>query len=231
MISGFYAVATAGTDPNKILVDSITSFAPSLKHMQWSKSNNKIAHTYREVEQVKGINDVYDFDSPIPDLSVSFSLKHVNLTPYAGSIELGSDTATMIGNHEAYFIEQAQLIARDLGMKLERSIFERIVRTSVDTNRRWSMFDSATPQEQNTLVAVTWQSKECCGLYSPVYGRVDSDRLVELEKLSNGALYKNLKGVLVYGCVFPSSNIPTKVDWEKIPSLPQQTNAPVVTEP
>ena len=125
-------------------------------------------HTYREVEQVKGIHDVHDFDSPIPDLSVSFSLKHVNLTPYAGAIEVGADTARMIGNHKAYFVEQARLVARDLGQKLEKSIFERIVRTSVDTNRRWSMFDSATPQEQNTLVAVTWQSKECCGLYGDV---------------------------------------------------------------
>jgi hypothetical protein len=203
MISGFYAVATAGTNPDMILVDNLTAFAPSLRHMQWTKANNAVNHSYREVAEIKGITDVYDFDSPIADLSVSFSLQKANLTPYAGKIELGSDAAKQIGNHENYFVEQAKFIARDLGMKLENSIFKRIVRTAVDTNRRWMMFDDDLSETvQNTCAIVTWQGDETCGLFSPAYGKVDSDRLFELEKLSSGNLYMDSKNVPVFGSIF-----------------------------
>jgi hypothetical protein len=324
IVSGFYDVLTSkGQNPDKVLIDNMTKFAPSLSKLQWTKANNTVHHTYREVTNVTGVTDVYDFDSPIPNLSVSFSLNHTNLTPFAGAIEIGQDTATQMGKGvDTFFIEQAVLIARDLGMKLERSIFERIVRTAVDTNRRWMMFDDdLTEAAKNTLAIVTWEGGECCGLYSPAYGKVDSNKLFELEKFQNGALYQNAQRIPVYGCLFKvvlgllfankrmysvvtnvdtehanfakifpermsevmddmlvgentmilmsnrlktkignqyttnqslnrlvqfnekcnlsvcgvpvlhSANIPVRVDWSKIPSLPQQTNPSMVSTP
>jgi hypothetical protein len=127
----------------------------------------------------------------------------VNLTPFAGGIEIGQDAAQQIGGGtDAYFIEQAKFISRDLGMKLEDSIFKRIVRTSIDTNRSYMLFDDVPEKPSETLAIVTWQSGEVCGLYSPAYGQVDGDRLFELEKLAGGHLYKNSKDVYVYGCYF-----------------------------
>jgi hypothetical protein len=205
MISGFYAAATAAkNNPNAVLIDDMTAFAPVRGHMQWSKANKATTHAWREVSDITGVNDVYDFDSPVPELSVSFSMNSTSLTPYAGSIEIGQDLARLVGDKDSYFVEQARYIARDLGMKLERSVFERLVRTAVDTNRRYIMFDKddATDQTWNSLAVVTWTGGECCGLFSPVYQRVDTDRIIELEKLSGGNLYQNLKGIPVYGCLF-----------------------------
>jgi len=203
IISGFYAVTTAKRKPDEILIDNMTSFAPSLKKLEWSKANGAIHHQYREVAEIKGITDVYNFDSPVPDLSVSFTRNHVNLTPFAGAIHIGQDTAKLIGNKDEFFIEQATFIARDLGMKLERSIFENIVRTAYDKNRRFILNEEEEDAAMyNSLAILTPTSGECCGLYSPAYGKLDTDRIFELEKLANGTLYEDKTGRMVFGTLF-----------------------------
>jgi len=203
MITGFYAATTAaGNCPNAVLIDNLTSFAPSLKRLQWTKSNNTATHSYREVKAVSGV-DIYDFDGVLPSLDVSFSLSHVHLTPFGGAIELGDDFCRNSRQSlDSLFVEQAKYVARDLGMKLERSIYEKIVRTSIDTNRNFLLSGDVPNTASNTLVVLTPVSGEVCGLYSPAYGKYDSDRLIELEKLSGGALYSNLKGIAVFGAIF-----------------------------
>ena len=204
MISGFYAAVTsAQMNPNAVLIDDMTSFAPMLKSMQFTKANKAVTHSWREVADITGVSDVYDFDSPVPDLSVSFTMNSTHLTPYAGSIEVGQDFAKLV-NKDQYFVEQARYVARDLGMKLEKQVFERLVRTSVDTQRRFIMFNMEDMGDQtwNSLAVVTWCAGEVCGLYSPAYQKMDTERIIELEKLSNGALYKNQHGIPVYGCLF-----------------------------
>jgi len=201
IMTGFFNVITQQKDPDQTLIDNLTSFAPVLKHMQWTKANKNLHHVYKEVVEINGVDGTYDFDSPVPRMSVSFQLNHANLTPFAGTLEIGSDTAKQIGRLDGWFAEQACFVARDFGQKLETSMFGNIVRTALTNNRHWALSDTSTKQH-NTIAIVTWTGGETCGLYSPIYGRVDADRLFELEKLSNGALYENRSGVLVYGAVF-----------------------------
>jgi len=49
----------------------------------------------KEVVEINGVDGTYDFDSPVPRMSVSFQLNHANLTPFAGSLEIGSDKRTI----------------------------------------------------------------------------------------------------------------------------------------
>ena len=78
MTSGFFAVAASGTR-DEMLIDSFTSQAPMLSRMQWSKANKTVAHTYREVTDIEGV-DVFDLDGKMPDMKVSFQLGNVHLT-------------------------------------------------------------------------------------------------------------------------------------------------------
>ena len=55
MTSGFFAVATA-RNRDEMLIDSFTSQAPMLSRMKWSKANKTIAHTYREVTDIEGVD-------------------------------------------------------------------------------------------------------------------------------------------------------------------------------
>ena len=118
MTSGFFAVATSkGMNPDTILVDSLTSQSPLLKHMQWSQANRTTQHVYREVDKIEGV-DSFDLDSPMPDMQVSFNLNNVHLSAFGGRMELGEDSAKLMGSPDVFFREQSILLAREAGMKL-----------------------------------------------------------------------------------------------------------------
>jgi len=122
MTSGFFAVAAVGTR-DEMLIDSFTSQAPMLSKVQWSKANKTVAHTYREVTDIEGV-DVFDLDGPMPDMRVSFQLGSVHLTPVGGRMEVGEDTARLMGAPDAYFMEQPILLAKHGGQRLERAFFD-----------------------------------------------------------------------------------------------------------
>lgn len=195
MTSGFFAVATSkGMNPDTILVDSLTSQSPLLKHMQWSQANRSIQHTYRDIATIEGV-DTFELDGALPDMKVTFNLNNVNLTPFGGRMELGEDTARLMGNPDVFFREQSILLAREAGQKLEKSVFERIVATAIEKNKVFCM--SETPSTTGvTIAVVSWNPYETCGLFSPRY---DRGEFFELEKYHKGAVYPNRQGVNVFG--------------------------------
>ena len=172
--------------------------------MQWTQANRPLHYAYKEVVEINGVDGTYDLDSPVPRMSVSFQLNHANLTPFSGSLEIGSDAAKQIGRLDGWFAEQACFVARDFGQKLETSMFGNIVRTALTNNRHWALSDTDSKQH-NTIAIVSWTGGETCGLYSPIYGKVDANRLFELEKLQNGSMYKNERGILTYGAIFKTT--------------------------
>ena len=207
IVTGFFEVATSKrSNPDAALIDSLTSFAPLLKRLQWARSNKAVSHVFRSVDTIEGA-DVYDFDGQLPRMQVSFQLGSENLTPVGGLIEVGSDTAALVGGAPNYFREQALLLARGLGMKLERSIFQKIVQTAFNKQRRWHLLEedhkNPTDDGKAILAIVTPTAGELCGLYSPHFDKMTGDeRFFELSKISGGNPYLNRDGVLVYGAYF-----------------------------
>ena len=197
-VSGFFAVATsAGQNRDAVLIDSFTSQAPLLKHMQWSKANRTIAHTYREVTAIEGVG-AFDLDGKMPDMKVSFQLGAANLFPFGGRMELGEDTSRLMGTPDVFFREQSILLARQGGQRLERAFFEKIVSTAVEKNRVFSYDPGVADNSGATIAVVSWAGYETCALYSPAFQKPDGD-FWELEKYHKGAIYPNRNGVNVYG--------------------------------
>jgi hypothetical protein len=198
MVSGFFAVATsAGANRDTVLIDSFTSQAPVLRRMEWSKSNHKLGHTYREVTDVKGV-DAFDLDGKMPDLQVSFQLNDAKMFPFGGRMELGEDTGRLMGSPDVFFREQSILLAREGGMRLERTFFEHIVKTAVEKNRVFSYDPNASDNSGVTIAVVSWAGYETCALYSPAFQKPDGD-FFELERYHKGAVYPNKDGINVYG--------------------------------
>jgi len=201
LISGFFAAATSqGMNRDATLIDAFTSNAPMLNAMQWSKSNRPLAHVYREVTAIDGVGG-FDLDGPMPDLKVSFQLGDAKLTPFGGRMEIGEDTARLMGGADPFFREQSILLAKEGGMRLEKAFFEKIVTTATERNRCLS-YDSDLPigasEGTTTIAIVNWSAYETCALYSPAFQKPDGD-FWELEKYHKGAVYPNRDGINVYG--------------------------------
>jgi len=242
MTSGFFAVATAG-NRDEILVDSFTSQAPMLSKMQWSKANKTVAHTYREITDIEGV-DVFDMDGAMPDMKVSFQLGSVHLTPFGGRMELGEDTARLMGDPDNYFMEQSLLLSRHGGQRLERAFFDKIVSTAVEKNRVFHYDASVAKNSGATIAVVSWSALETCALYSPAFASPQGD-FWEVERYHNGNIYPNRDGVNVYGAYVklmaglllanPKSyavlrNVPLNTDTKEFPKKFADAMAHVVDE-
>jgi len=166
-MTGFYNVATSkGRNPDALLVDSMLSASPVLKHVEWTPANRETQHIFREVADVQGI-EIIDFDAPLPAVKASFSLAQANLTPLGGLLQIGDDLARQVGGHEAYFKEQGLLFAKEAGCKLEASYFDRILKTAIEKGKAFEASDSDKPLP--AVVVATWQPGETCALYSSIY--------------------------------------------------------------
>ena len=227
MVSGFYAVATSNQNRDMVLIDALTSKSPLLERCQWSRANRVIAHVYREVDQLEGL-DVYDFDGKLPDVKVSFKLGSANLLPIGGRLEVGEDTATLMGGADGFFREQSILLARNAGQKLEKAFFQKIVQTAQEKNRMYSYPNATTGV---TIAVVSWAALETCALFSPAFKKHNGD-FFELDKYHKGAVYPNREGVNVFGAYVKTTvgllladknayavltNVPTNVEHKDFP--------------
>jgi hypothetical protein len=179
---------------------AFTSQAPMLDKMQWSKSNRPLAHVFREVTDMDGVGG-FDIDGQMPDLKVSSQAGDAKLTPFGGRMEIGEDTARLMGGADAFFREQSVLLAKEGGMRLEKAFFEKIVTTATEKNRCFSYNPDVPPAanpDTTTVAVVTWSPYDTCALYSPAFQKTDGD-FWELEKYYKGAVYPNRDGINVYG--------------------------------
>jgi len=194
LVSGFFAAVTsAGMNRDAVLIDALTSQAPFLGKCQWSRANRVIHHVYREVDQIEGLQ-FFDFDGRLPEVKASFSLGSASLTPLGGRIELGEDTATMMGGANEFFREQSILLARHAGQQLEEQFFHLICVNAIKHNKVFMYSD--TPGV--TIAVVSWNALETCGLFSPAFKKPHGD-FFELEKYHGGQVYPNQAGVNVFG--------------------------------
>ena len=91
-------------------------------------------------------------------MKVNFQLGNVHLTPIVGRCEIGEDTARLMGDSDAYFMEQSILLAKHGGQRLERAFFDKIVSTTVEKNRIFQYDANASKNSGATIAVVSWSA-------------------------------------------------------------------------
>ena len=182
-------------------VDTLTEETPILARLKFEQASHGLWNTAESVSDVQGAGLV-EMNSPLPKVGMATKLEKIDLNIFGGEIEVPEDTAQMYGGKEKYFARKMPTILRESGMGTEKTLYyKNYLGYSLATKDRAlnanGTASGAAKTGLYTIIALRQVSGENIGLYSPEGFKQGA--MFDTKPINGGNLYKNEKGVLVYG--------------------------------
>jgi hypothetical protein len=176
-------------------VESITEKAPILDTIKFEPSSHGLWNAYEEATRVEGAAFV-EMNAPLPVVTADTELKKLDLSIMGGEMEVPEDKCQMFGGPAGYFSRKMDIILRASGMSAEqRILYANFRQYALDKGRVLSA--GAESNNCYSILAVRFEPGVTCGLYSPQGFK--NGAMLDVKPINGGNLYKNDKGVLVYG--------------------------------
>lgn len=206
-------------------VDDITEEAPILARMPFAPSSHGLWHNYDKLTDVEGAGWV-DMDSPLPTMRADGKLEKIDLGILGGKMVVPHDKAVQFGGKDAYFASKLAATQKKSGMRAESAIIYANLLPFAKSNKK--LVDAGGTGEGYTMLAVTWEKESNCGLYSPKGFKMGG--MMQAIHLSNGSLYEDKDGVMVYGMALKAYMGIMLVEPKKISGIVNITKDNVPTE-
>ena len=175
------------------MVNTLLEDTQILDLLRFEPSSHGLWNTYEEVTHIGDVETV-DMNAPLPKATVDSKLKKVDLHITGAELEAGEDTIVAIGKDE-YFGKKIPLILKQAGMHTEKNIiYDNIRQFAIDKGKAEDAGGTGTGF---SMIAFREIPGENIGLYDA--NGLGSRTLLDVKAINDGALYKNEKGVLVYG--------------------------------
>ena len=175
------------------MVNTLLEDTQILDLLRFEPASHGMWNAYEEVTHIGNVATV-DMNAPLPKATVDSELKKVDLQITGAELEAGEDTIVAIGKDE-YFGKKIPLILKQAGMQTEKNIiYNNIRQFAIDKGK---VEDAGGTGTGFSMIAFREIPGENIGLYNA--RGLGSKTLLDIKAINDGALYKNEKGVLVYG--------------------------------
>lgn len=178
------------------MVNTLTEEAPIAASLHFEAATHGMWNAYEEMTQIDNVKEV-DMDSPLPKLGADSVLKKTDLQIIGGLMEAGEDKLQVIGK-EAYFAKRLPLHLKVAGQMMEKNIIYKNIREfAIDKGQ---VVDAGGSGDNGySIIAFREIEGENIGLYNPKGFGSGTGKLLDVKAVNGGNLYKDEKGVLVYG--------------------------------
>lgn len=178
------------------MVNTLTEEAPIADMLKFEGATHGMWNAYEEITKIDNVKEV-DMDSPLPKLGADSVLKKTDLQIIGGLMEAGEDKLQVIGK-EAYFAKRLPLHLKAAGQMMERNIIYKNIREyAIDKGK--AVDAGGTGDNGYSIIAYREIEGENIGLYNPKGFGSGTGKLLDVKAVNGGNLYKDERGVLVYG--------------------------------
>lgn len=154
------------------MADALTEDSPILGACRWRASTHGLWNVAEELRDVKGPSFVKP-DAPLPMMSVSSDLRHVDLKVMGGALQVPTMRAQQMGGAAKYFADKQNFILRKAGMDTERQL---VLQNWLKAARAVkNLYDAGGTGKGWFILAVRFDDHGNIGLYDPkqfVQGRL-----------------------------------------------------------
>lgn len=187
------ALQKAKKQPKQI--DHLTEETPFLDQMPFAASTHGLWHNVEITDHNDAIGFV-QMDAPLPNVSGYSHMARINLAKMGAMQEVPEDTARQMGGHAKYFASKEAGILKTTGMNTERCFLYDNFR-GYALNKKTNVHDAKGTGKLWSILGVRFEDGVCSGLHNPEgFG---NGTLFDILPINGGNVYKNDKGVLVYG--------------------------------
>lgn len=177
-------------------VDALTEEAPILAMMPFEAASHGLWNAYEEIASVTGASFV-DIDTALPTVGTESNVKKFDLSIMGGQMVCAEDKAKMFGGASAYFAMKLPAVLRASGSSAEYAILYNTFRQYALDNDQVLEPDSATGDDNFSILAVRFSAGETTGLYSP--DGFEQGAMLNSSAINGGNLYDIGSGILGYG--------------------------------
>lgn len=182
-------------------IDNLTEEAPILDQIPFAASTHDMWHVAEELASTDSMGFVA-MDAPLPSVDSSAKLIRFDLAKMGGQIEVGEDKARQYGGKEKYFADKTGPVLKMTGQKTEQvMVYDNLRQYAIDRKKAGKgsrVYDAGGTGAANySIIAVRFEEGVCSGLYNP--NGFGNGVLFDVQAINGGNLYKDDKGVLVYG--------------------------------
>ena len=178
------------------MVNTLIEDAPIAASMKFEAATHGMWNAYEEVTKITDVESV-DMDQPLPRLAADTALRKTDLQIIGGLMEAGEDKLQVIGK-EQYFAKRLPLHLKSAGQMMERQIIYKNIREFA--LEKGKVIDAGgTGNNCFSIIAYREIEGENIGLYNAKGFGSGTGKLLDVKAVNGGDLYKDEKGVLVYG--------------------------------
>lgn len=178
------------------MVNTLTEEAPIAAMLKFEAATHGMWNAYEEVTKISTPDSV-DMDQPLPTLAADTNLRKTDLQIIGGLMEAGEDKLQVIGK-EQYFAKRLPLHLKAAGQMMERKIiYDNIRNYALEKGK---VIDAGGSGDNCfSIIAYREIEGENIGLYNAKGFGSGTGKLLDVKAVNGGDLYKDEKGVLVYG--------------------------------
>ena len=199
----FRDVAITNATKQAKLVNSLLEEAPILAALPVQASSHGLYNVYEELIDVASASAV-ELDEALPEVAAESRLKQVDMKVLGALMTVGEDKAKQFGGAGNYFARNAGPVLKKTGANMERAMIYNSFRSQAIANHLLNptgdphvINAGATGANNYSILAVHYSEGEVTGLYDEEgFG---NGKVFDLKPVSDGALYKDTDGRLVYG--------------------------------
>lgn len=195
LYNSFREIAIEKCPKQAVMVDYVTEESPIVASLPMEPTSNGIQNVFERVIDISGA-DIVEFDAPLPSMDVTTELDKVELSVYAGEIEVAEDKVNQYGGLDVYLSKKLPKILRETGNRLEYSIYYNNLRASAAAFGKL-VSAGGSGSTNYSMLCVKYTPGENMGLYDP-NGFGQGKTFFDIQMGSGGELHKNASGIWVY---------------------------------
>ncbi|MDL2267200.1 hypothetical protein LJC46_04335 [Desulfovibrio sp. OttesenSCG-928-G15] len=177
-------------------IDQLTEETSFLQRVKWEQASHGLWNSFEEITEIEGAALV-EMNAPLPTVGAASELKKIDLNIFGGEMECPEDKAKMFGGKEKYFARKMPKILRKSGMSTEKTLLYGNLRAYALDRKGNALDAGGTGNANYSIIALRQVPGETIGLYSP--DGFKSGAMFDTMPINGGNIYKDAKGVLVYG--------------------------------
>lgn len=161
------AMNEARTAPG--MIDAFTEEARILDKVKWIQATHEFEHRTQQISEVKG-PDFTRLDGALPIMMASTDLLTTELGKAGGTIEVPTERAMQMGGPVQYFAKYADIIIREWGNKVERTLVNgHWLKAALDCGNVIDAGGGTGPAVKDTWFLLFVRFDDLCnvGLYNP----------------------------------------------------------------
>ena len=201
LFNTYAELALKNAPTQKVIVNTILNESPIFASIPTQVSSTATQNVYQNVKSITA-GGMRPLDAPSNQTKVDMSLARTDLSVIDGEIEIGRDTADIVGKDEL-FGTQAPLIISATMANVERSIFEDNLRQFAIDNGNYELA-GGTANTNSSMVCIRWGAGVNIGLTSPSV--INDGKSFKFKDLNGGNFYKSTQSngdnINVYGREF-----------------------------